>query len=285
MIKPVTEGRRCWVLSYADGAQFHMDMVPSVPNAVRQRRHLAAAGQSTEFADTAVSITDNENLGYFAITGAWQRSNPKGYSLWFKHRTTVVLRKRQGMVERAVRADVENMPTFRLKRPLQSAVMILKRHRDEMFRRDPTDAPISVIITTLAAHAYGGEDRIGAALVSILSRMDAFIETGPNGEALIRNPSDPLENFADKWVKKPERQVAFHRWLETARRDFSALARMSERRRMVEAAADSVGEPLAKRAAALRQPHRPPLLTPGLIRDQAQVRREAVRIQGDNRSA
>ena len=285
MLKPVTEGRRCWVLSYADGAQFHMDMVPSVPNDVRQRRSLAAAGLSTEFADSAVSITDNENPGYYVLTDAWQRSNPKGFSLWFKHRTTVVLRKRQGVMERAVRADVEKMPTFKLKLPLQSAVMILKRHRDEMFKGDPTDAPISVIITTLAAHAYGGEDRIGAALVSILSRMDSFIETGPNGEVLIRNPSDPLENFADKWVKKPERQAAFHRWLETARRDFSALARMSERRRMVEAAADSVGEPLAKRAAALRQPQCPALLTPGFIRDEAQVRREAVRIQGDNRSA
>lgn len=29
MVKPVREGRRCWVLEYADGAQFHLDVVPS----------------------------------------------------------------------------------------------------------------------------------------------------------------------------------------------------------------------------------------------------------------
>ena len=37
MKRPVREGRRCWVLDYADGAQFHMDIVPAVPDAQRQR--------------------------------------------------------------------------------------------------------------------------------------------------------------------------------------------------------------------------------------------------------
>ncbi|WP_050920480.1 nucleotidyltransferase family protein [Acetobacter pasteurianus] len=32
MSKPLREGRRCWVLDYADGAQFHMDIVPALPN-------------------------------------------------------------------------------------------------------------------------------------------------------------------------------------------------------------------------------------------------------------
>jgi hypothetical protein len=33
MTKPLREGRRCWTLNYADGAQFHMDVVPALPNA------------------------------------------------------------------------------------------------------------------------------------------------------------------------------------------------------------------------------------------------------------
>ncbi|WP_245572759.1 nucleotidyltransferase domain-containing protein [Lichenihabitans psoromatis] len=285
MIKPLVEGRRCWVLSYADGAQFHMDMVPAVPSAESQRRRLLEAHLSTAWAETAVSITDNETPGYMVITDDWQRSNPKGYSRWFKQRTTVILEKRQALTADRVRAEVEAIPTFKLKLPLQAAVMILKRHRDNMFSKDATDAPISVIITSLAAHAYNGEARIGAALVSILAGMDRFILTGANGEAVIQNPSDPLENFADKWVKHPERKSAFYSWLATAREDFSALAGMTDRRQITERASDSVGEPLAKRAEGRRPYATPSLLTTGFIRDEAQARREAVRIQGDNRSA
>jgi hypothetical protein len=33
MKKPLEEKRRCWELGYADGAQFHMDIVPALPNA------------------------------------------------------------------------------------------------------------------------------------------------------------------------------------------------------------------------------------------------------------
>ena len=32
MNKPMREGRRCWILYYADGAQFHMDMMSALPN-------------------------------------------------------------------------------------------------------------------------------------------------------------------------------------------------------------------------------------------------------------
>ncbi|TXM64862.1 nucleotidyltransferase [Methylobacterium sp. WL120] len=124
MIKPLVEGRRCWVLSYADGAQFHMDIVPAVPNGERQRRRLLEAHLSTDWAETAVSITDNETRGYTVITDDWQRSNPKGYSRWFKQRTTVILEKRQRLTADEVRAEVEAIPTFKLKLPLQAAVMI-----------------------------------------------------------------------------------------------------------------------------------------------------------------
>lgn len=285
MIQPVREGRRCWVLNYAEDAQFHMDIVPAVPEGESHRRRLVEARLSTEWADTAVSITDNETPRYRVITDDWQRSNPKGYSRWFKQRTKILLEKRQNLTADRVRAEVEALPTFRLKMPLQSAVMILKRHRDNMFGEQANDKPISVIITSLAAHAYNGESKIGSALVSILAGMDRFILTGAKGEVVIPNPSDPLENFADKWVKHPERKEAFYRWLNTARADFRALAGMTDRGKMTEVAADSVGEPLAKRAESRRPYARPGLLTTGFIRDEAQARKEAVRIQGNNRSA
>lgn len=196
--KEVHEGRRCWRLEYADGAQFHMDIVPCLPNGEDQRRLLEARSLDADFADTAIAITDNEVADYHTITDDWPRSNPRGYAEWFKSRMgDVFVRRRQQVLNEmraeGVTASIEDIPTYRVRTPLQSAIMILKRHRDTMFAEDPTDKPISIIISSLAAHAYNGEETIGYALLSILSRMEDAIEH--DGEKyIIRNPTDALEN-------------------------------------------------------------------------------------------
>jgi hypothetical protein len=51
----------------------------------------------------------------------------------------------------------EDVPTYELKTPLQRAIQLLKRHRDVMFVDNLDVAPISMILTNLAGHAYGGE--------------------------------------------------------------------------------------------------------------------------------
>ena len=43
-------------------------------------------------------------------------------------------------------------------------------------------------------------------------------------KAWIPNPTDPEENFADRWEKYPEREKAFRDWLKQARKDFYAVA-------------------------------------------------------------
>lgn len=130
--------------------------------------------------------------------------------------------------------------------------MILKRHRDGMFVDRYDERPISVIITTLAAHAYDGEEKISDALYAILANMDRFIVR--DGRTLIiRNPSDPLENFADKWPMHPERQAAFFEWLAQAQHDFGQLSQQVERRRLVESVAPRMGA-IAEKAAARMEP-------------------------------
>lgn len=173
MTKPVQEGRRCWVLEYADGAQFHMDIVPAVPNHIEQRMLLDRHGLDPKWANTAIAITDREHHAYRVISEQWPRSNPKGYSDWFRSKVVEVEKRRRA---EGFRAEVESMPTYRIRTPLQSAIMILKRHRDQMFEDRYDERPISVILTTLAAHAYKGDLTIGMALLSILTRMDRFIE-------------------------------------------------------------------------------------------------------------
>ena len=81
------------------------------------------------------------------------------------------------------------------------------------------DAPISVIITTLAAHSYQGEQYLSAALKTILMHMEDHIENR-GGEKWVKNPVNPEENFADKWPKNPEREKAFYTWMAAAQADF-----------------------------------------------------------------
>lgn len=252
MTKPVREGRRCWVLSYADGAQFHMDVVPALPNGTEQRLLLERAHFDARWADTAIAITDREVLTYMQKTYDWPRSNPKGYGEWFKSRMAVVLaRRKQDLVEslrrRGVTASVEQLPDFRVRTPLQAAVMILKRHRDNMFAREADLKPISVIITTLSGHAYGQEDTISGALFSILGGMDRYIQHDGN-KYVISNPTDPFENFADKWEKNPLKAEAFFRWLRQARDDFGRAASAVTLQGMNEAVSARMGAALSDRA-------------------------------------
>lgn len=216
------EKRRCWTLNYANGAQFHMDILPAVPNASFVRDALLKDGVDVsqfDLTDTAIAITDQKSHGYRMVTQDWPVSNPKGYLSWFKSRMGTPIGKARMF------SAAEPLPDHRARTPLQLAIQILKRHRDLMFEDisdegvDPDDKPISIILTTLAAHAYRQETTISGALGGILSGMDCYIE-GRDGDVWIANPSYPLENFADRWRENPRLQQAFDRWLERARRDF-----------------------------------------------------------------
>tara|TARA_B100000378_G_scaffold258246_1_gene237367 strand:- start:511 stop:1338 length:828 start_codon:yes stop_codon:yes gene_type:complete len=238
-----------------------MDIVPCIPNVEAQRLLLESRGLDARFADTAIAITDNEVPEFYEITEDWPRSNPRGYAEWFKSRMgNAFIRRREQVLNEmraeGVTASVEDIPTYRVRTPLQSAIMILKRHRDIMFADDPTDKPISIIVSSLAAHAYEGEETIGLALLSILSRMENAIEHDGT-KYIIRNPTDALENFADKWENHPERAEAFVGWLEQARKDFSSVGRLVENRRMSSVLASHMGQDITDQASdAALQPSR-----------------------------
>ena len=238
----------------------------------------------TRWADTSIAITDNEHATYEVISDDWPRSNPKGYAQWF--RTKVVEFKVRRMTEAAAKAEVEAMPTYRIKTPLQSAIMILKRHRDQMFEYRSDEKPISIIITTLASHAYKGEESIGKALISILADMDQHIGMDPHGNAVIPNPTDPLENFADKWPKHPERRAAFYEWLEAARHDFFEAANQFDRRKITDAVARGVGRAISEIAGERTfGVAAPGVLTSGLVGSAAKAKESAVRLEGGGRNA
>jgi hypothetical protein len=199
------EGRRCWTLRYSSknaARGFHMDLLPSVPLFAQD-------------GPTAIAITNRLPTGLVE----WRESDPKSYAAWFR-------RQMQPLRERRLRTDkiagIEAVPFFETRVPLQYVVQLLKRYRDVLFQGDPEIAPISIIITTLAALAYRGEETITECLYGVLDRMPDFVEHR-GGLITIPNPVQPNENFADRWQGDVRKQRAFLRWLDAAGRLGQAL--------------------------------------------------------------
>ncbi|MBW8365407.1 MAG: nucleotidyltransferase [Rhizobium sp.] len=242
----VSEGRRCWTLEYADEAQFHLDALPAVPDGEGMRLQLAERHVSSDWADTAIAITDNEHSNYGVVCRDWPHSNPKGYTNWFRSRMKVSFESLRAAMALEAKANVEDVPAYRVKTPLQQAVQILKRHRDVMFADDADDKPISIIISTLAGLSYGNESNVGHALLTILASMDKHI-TVRNGVYWVQNPTDPLENFADRWQTHLQRREKFLRWLDAARADFAELAVQTNRASLTALATTLLGGAISSR--------------------------------------
>jgi hypothetical protein len=253
MAKRPEEGRRCWTLHYADDAQFHMDVLPALPDAQRYQIMLKQHGYAGLAGDPAltgqaIAITDRILPQYEHVTGDWPQSNPMGYAAWFRSRMRVQLIERKKAFAKAQRvtASVDDIPDYKVKTPLQRAIQLLKRHRDCMFEGKPDHKPISIIITTLSAHAYNEESTISAALHSILTGMDQHIEHRGD-EAWIVNPVNPAENFADKWAEEPKKRENFYNWLEQARHDFALYLRASAFDAVPEVLKEGLGADLVDR--------------------------------------
>lgn len=220
---PVEEGRRCWTLDYADVVQFHIDILPAIPNAEMFKQLLEEKGYiPPNWSEFAIAITDNTHHNYDQIDFEWPRSNPKGYAEWFRNR----MRTQFDIIRKAylMESQVEDVPDYKIKTPLQQSIQICKRHRDiwfeeKKFRYHAKAKPISIILTTLAARAYNNEADLQEALWNIVSNMHKHIDRDINGVACILNPVDPLENFADKWKEDSIRETCFMDWLEQLQED------------------------------------------------------------------
>ncbi len=106
-------------------AQFHMDILPSIPDAQRQRILREQRKLSAAFVESSVAITDANHPNYARITDEWPVSNPNGYAKWFydRMRQAFEMRRRAMMLQDKV-ANISDIPEFRVKTPLQSAIQI-----------------------------------------------------------------------------------------------------------------------------------------------------------------
>lgn len=198
------EGKRCWKMQYDE---FHMDILPCVPKT-----------EYIELFSTEIRLTHKISSNVYED----RFSNPYGYKKWFESRMKEILKIEKNAYAKKKNIRVEDVPTFRVCTPLQMAIQLLKRHRDICFEHDSDNSPISVIITTLAAKAYNGEENLYLAICHILNHMEEYIDIR-DGIYWIVNPVSEEENFADKWQIYPERKDAFYGWLKKAKRDFITL--------------------------------------------------------------
>ena len=225
------EGKRCWTLEYAeqDGIGFHLDILPSVP-------------EFLGLLDTSIAITNKRENIY-----SWSSSDPKGYGRWFDKRNHTVFGTVSEMQKRIIQQQVpdiytriEDVPNQLIRTPLQRAIQLMKRHRDVKFnQRLHNDlAPISIIITTLAASLYRDERDVYSALNNIITQLhvlavliengnanhgvttDSLIKRLPDGRWYIGNPVNPKENFADRWHEDDHaRARAFFMWVSSLKED------------------------------------------------------------------
>ncbi len=215
------EKNRCWRLRYADEVKFHVDTLPCIPEDPRRIGQLEAMGVLPSFAKYAIAITDRSHSRFRSVTVDWPSSNPRGFAEWFelKARSGAVARIKALTESRQYRS-ADDIPPYELKSALQRSIQILKRHRDVMFIKNADLAPISMIITNLATHAYEGETDLWQALSNIAERMPRFIQRVP---PYVPNPADPAEDYADRWSTNPLLKRNFELWLAQVALDIPAL--------------------------------------------------------------
>lgn len=231
------EKPRCWRINYAN--EFHLDITPSIPN--------PTCGNGGEL------VPDKKMM-------EWKPSNPKGYRQQFEEKAKLqpqLLLLKAAFAE--ARARVEDLPEpTKFKGLLKRCVQLCKRHRDLWFEGSEL-APISIIITTLAAKSYQYcvtnhvyETELDA-LVDVIRRMDQFIETETvNGQTVyfVLNESTVGENFAEKWNQDPRRAGAFFRWQKQILDDIEGFLNVPGLDALQKSMAVSFGEVVVERAFA-----------------------------------
>ena len=277
------EGKRCWTLEYAeqDGIGFHLDVLPSVPD--------SRGGPL----DTSIAITNKQGKTY-----DWSASNPKGYGEWFDARNrkafNLVLTEQKRSIQSrasAIYTSVDDVPDQLVRTPLQRSIQIMKRHRDSRFNRGNNNdyAPISIIITTLAAQFYQGDSDVHSALKSIITQLYAHavlvenrtvdrriapvspISRTSDGRWYIGNPVNPEENFADRWHEDNHaRARAFFSWVGALKEDFVDILTMTKPEAVRNRLAAALGPSVVSSHLDLIAP--PPAFSPPSIHISTPVR-------------
>ncbi|WP_029048762.1 nucleotidyltransferase [Cupriavidus sp. amp6] len=185
---------RCWRLEYT-GEPFYFDVTPALPG-------------SQLITGTDLRVRDPKTK--------WSPSNPEEFADWFCH----IADLRFGFERRVMKgfaldhAQIDPIPSapVEIDDVLRRTVQLIKLHRDNYYygasiSRERKEAkPISVILVTLATHAYQDlwmKDKSAFAspielVLEIVDQLPHRIERA-NGKFRVANPALTRENFAERW--------------------------------------------------------------------------------------
>lgn len=197
--------RRCWRLDYPN-KPFYFDVTPAV--------------KGSSYAGDGLRVRDPETI--------WAPTNPADFADWFSQGANLRFTFATKVLGRVAldRASVEPLPQEEvgLDDVLRRTVQLMKLHRDNMYwyadEKRKVAQPISVIIVTLATHAY--TDLWHSGRLSFKSPLEvvlALVEKMPHyihcmdGKYTVNNPKLQGENFANRWNNDGnERATEFSRW-------------------------------------------------------------------------
>jgi len=137
---------------------------------------------------------------------SWSSGNPKGFSEWFLE---IANRIQSSMLRTFTRdlmeAKVESEPLpdeLYIKTPLQRSVQLIKRYRDIYYQNRDYKVS-SIVLTTLMARFYNGEESIFDAIDNITSKIkNGYLDAvKSNLKFKVLNPINEDEDFTDSWTK------------------------------------------------------------------------------------
>lgn len=231
------EKKRCWRLEYKDAMSFHIDVVPCIPvrefddllygsfyeNIYEEQDLILSPDNVEAWSSLSALITDNESFCYNAISEKWNHSNPEGFGKWFRAHCALPYTK-EAKDASSGQAKIADLPVSEdhENAVLRKIIKLLKRHRDVMYKEESDYKPISIIISKLAADAYDGEKDLGVAILHVIKGMRQALDAITTK---ILNPTEPMENYADKWDDDEAYRTNFKTWLVQAKVDFSTLSK------------------------------------------------------------
>jgi hypothetical protein len=194
----VTLKNRCIRIEYAN--EFYMDVLPACLN--------------LEAGLHCIKVPD-------CHAQDWKDSNPIGYAEWFKKRSQRALLK--VLMGRAV--PVPRQENVDDKHPLQLVVQLIKRWRDIYYKDRQHLAPISIVLTTLAATHYDGDECINTALKKILDGICTEIESAEFSRRRVQvcNPANPREDLSERWDGDHAAYDAFVEGMRKLRRQWNLV--------------------------------------------------------------
>jgi hypothetical protein len=187
---------RCVRVVYAN--EFYMDILPGC------RDHSPES-------PTAIRVPDRQASG-------WRPSDPLGYVKWFRERSVVTS---------LLAKDTLRLPSqqeTREKRPLQLVVQLLKRWRDICYQGDSI-APISIVLTTLAANYYNGQSSVSESLSWILDGISNAVSDAQRQRSriVVLNPANLNEDLSERWAADPAACQAFVNGIFDLRRKWQTI--------------------------------------------------------------